>query len=130
MGTKFTLIYPSLIPLTCNLLKSGRHVTSPNQGLSSTTPSCGKTKDPGNEVEAASVRISRIICVISLPKETLKNFNTKLARRAKQSKTKRFCCLSINVCLPCNFISTVFLFYRVLVFVVRKLRQGLRSSFS
>ena len=28
-----------------------RHVTSLNQGLSSTTPSCGKTKDPGNEVD-------------------------------------------------------------------------------
>ena len=33
-----------------------------------------------------SASCSRIICVVSLPEETLKNFNTKLARIAKQSR--------------------------------------------
>ena len=39
--------------------------------------------------------------------------------------TKRSCCLMCVYLL--TIISTVFLFYRVLVFVVPKLRPGLRS---
>ena len=50
METNSPLTCPSFKPLICNLLKSGRHVTSPNQGLFSLAPGAGKMRDPGNEV--------------------------------------------------------------------------------
>ena len=54
METNTPLICPSLKPLICNLLKSGRHVTRPNQGLFSLAPGGGKMRDPGNEVAFSS----------------------------------------------------------------------------
>ena len=47
--TKFLLGHPSLQQFNCNLPDSGRHVTRPNQGLSSLALG-GKMRDPGNEV--------------------------------------------------------------------------------
>ena len=48
METNSLLICPSLKPLICNLLKSGRHVT--RQTRVSLAPGGGKMRDPGNEV--------------------------------------------------------------------------------
>ena len=47
---KLTLNRPSLQSLICNLPYFGRHVTSPNQGLSSLASWGVKRRDPGNEV--------------------------------------------------------------------------------
>ena len=44
------------------------------------------SRNPTYKSEAAVACCSRITCVVSLPEETLKNFNTKLTRRAKQSR--------------------------------------------
>ena len=48
--TNFTLNLPSPESFICNLPDAGRHVTIPNQGLSSLAPGGGKRRDPGNEV--------------------------------------------------------------------------------
>ena len=47
---KLTLNRPSLQSLICNLLDSGRHVTSLNQGLPPLVPWDVKRRDPGSEV--------------------------------------------------------------------------------
>ena len=51
VATNFLLMCPSLKTLICNLPESGRHVTRPNQGLSSLAPGKGKRRGPGNEVD-------------------------------------------------------------------------------
>ena len=66
---KLTLDRPSLQSFICNLLDSGRHVTSPNQGLPYLAPRDVKSRDPGNKVVG--------------PLVTVKGFATELTIRTK-----------------------------------------------
>ena len=55
-------------------------MTSPNQGLSSTTPSCGKTKDPGNEVEKMTEYFLFFYSVFIISGKEKKNKNSYLGK--------------------------------------------------